>query len=152
MTFIVALVVGVICLGIGFVGGKLYTEKNFNKAELTAQIEDSHQQMEKLKEDVTANLGVTQKLMNDMKANYDSIVEQMHHTTKLLEQSTNNNEPSMPYFSSDTSDHLATLGDNERKRKTEGLLSQPSDYSDGSSGLFNNKQQDENNANETAKV
>lgn len=137
MTFIVALVVGVICLAIGFFGGKLYTEKNFNKAELQQQIEDSNKQMEKLKEDVTANLSVTQKLMSDMKANYDSVMEQMHHTTKLLEKP-RDTSAAMPYFSPDANDHLATLGDNERKRKVEGLSAQPSDYSDGRSGLFNN--------------
>ncbi len=151
MTVIVALVVGVVCALLGFLGGKLYTEKNFNKGELQQQIEDSHKDMEKLKSDVTANLEVTQKLMNDMKANYDSIIEQMHHTTKLLDKPKQTAQ-AMPYFDPDATVHLATLGDNERKRRTEGALTQPYDYSDGSSGLFNNTTQTERTTDDQQQV
>lgn len=136
MMILLSIVACIVSLGVGFYGGKLYTEKNFNKAELKEQIEDSNKQMAKLKGDVTANLEVTQKLMNDMKANYDSIVEQMQHTTQLLEKPRDTNA-AMPYFSPEAADHLAVLGDNDKKRRIEDTTEQPSDYSDGSSGLFN---------------
>jgi uncharacterized membrane-anchored protein YhcB (DUF1043 family) len=139
MSFLAFLAVGLIGLAVGFVGGKLYTEKNLNQAGLQQQIDDSQQQMEKYREDVSANMNVTQKLMGEMKINYDNIVEQMNATTKLLEQPRLQGEQ-VPYFGLDaTAQLLATSGDGDRpRRKSESLLTQPSDYSNGSSGLFNN--------------
>lgn len=139
MIYLVMVVVALVCLVAGFVGGKIYTEKSLNHADLQKQIEDSHQQMDKYREDVTANLAVTQKLMSDMKSNYDNIVDQMSKTTKLLEQP-RVTEPQIPYFGLDATEQLrATSNDRvDKKRKQESIQSQPSDWADGSSGLFNN--------------
>jgi uncharacterized membrane-anchored protein YhcB (DUF1043 family) len=139
MYVLTIVLVGLVCLAAGFVGGKIFTEKSLNQADLQKQIEESEQQMDRYREDVSSNLAVTQKLMADMKTNYDSIVNQMATTTKLLEQP-RVSEPQIPYFGLDATEQLlATSGRREEsKRKTESIVSQPSDYSDGSSGLFNN--------------
>ncbi|NQZ08548.1 MAG: DUF1043 family protein [Algicola sp.] len=139
MYVLTTVLVGLVCLAAGFVGGKIFTEKSLSQADLQKQIDESEQQMNKYREDVSSNLAVTQKLMADMKTNYDSIVEQMATTTKLLEQP-RVSEPQIPYFGLDATEQLlATSGRREEsKRRTESIESQPSDYSDGSSGLFNN--------------
>jgi uncharacterized membrane-anchored protein YhcB (DUF1043 family) len=139
MTILTMILVGLVCLAAGFVGGKIFTEKSLNQADLQKQIDESEQQMNKYREDVSSNLAVTQKLMSDMKINYDSIVEQMATTTKLLEQP-RVSEPQIPFFGLDATEQLlATSGRREEsKRRAESIKSQPSDYSDGSSGLFNN--------------
>jgi uncharacterized membrane-anchored protein YhcB (DUF1043 family) len=136
MSVLIAILVGVVCLAAGFVGGKLYTEKNLDRADLEKQIADSKQRMESYKEDVSANLAVTQKLMADMKTNYDSIVEQMANTTRLLEKPRIVTEK-VPYFDDVTTQLMAAnANQSDSRRKPESLASQPSDYSDGSSGLF----------------
>lgn len=132
------ILVTVICLGAGFVGGKLYTEKALNHADLQKQLDDSQQQMNNYREDVSANLAVTQKLMTDMKSNYDSLVTQMETTTKLLERPRDSNAQ-FPFFGFDATEQLLATSDNRRekpRRRNENIQSQPSDYSDGSSGLF----------------
>ena len=136
MSVLIVLLVGVVCLGVGFFGGKLYTEKNLDRADLEKQITDSKLQMESYKEDVTANLVVTQKLMADMKTSYDNIVEQMANTTRLLEKPRIQTEK-IPYFDDVTSQLMAAnVNKDDARRKSENLQAQPSDYSDGSSGLF----------------
>jgi uncharacterized membrane-anchored protein YhcB (DUF1043 family) len=136
MSVLITLLVGVVCLAAGFFGGKLYTEKNLDRASLEKQITDSKQQMESYKEDVTANLAVTQSLMADMKTNYDSIVEQMANTTRLLEKPRIQTEK-IPFFDDVTSQLMAAnVNKDDGRRKPESLMVQPSDYSDGSTGLF----------------
>ncbi len=139
MYVLTVILVGLVCLAAGFVGGKIFTEKSLNQADLQKQIDESEQQMNKYREDVSSNLAVTQKLMADMKNNYDNIVEQMATTTKLLEQP-RVSEPQIPFFGLDATEQLLATSDRreESKRRAESLESQPSDYSDGSSGLFNN--------------
>ena len=141
MTVLTFILVGVICLAAGFVAGKLYTEKALNQANMQQQIEDSKREMIQYKEEVSSNLGATQKLMEDMKVNYDNLVKQMDHTTKLLEKP-RVAAPTIPYFGFDATEQLLSTSTRreESKRRKESSESQPSDYSDGSSGLFNNKE------------
>ena len=141
MSIIIALITGVICLGLGFVAGKLYTEKSLDKAEMQAQIDESKQQMEQYKEDVAANLAVTQKLMADLKANYDTLAKQMNATTRLLESPRSGEN--VAYFGPNTKELAATSHvRDDRRRKPEAIEAQPTDYSDGTSGLFNNSETD----------
>jgi uncharacterized membrane-anchored protein YhcB (DUF1043 family) len=133
--------VGLIALAAGFVAGKVYTEKSLNAADLQKQVDDTQQQMDKYREDVSANLAVTQNLMSEMKNNYDNIVAQMDRTTKLLEQP-RFNDPNMQYYGHEAAAELFkgqdALADTKRKKHQE-VQSQPSDYSDGASGLFDNQ-------------
>ena len=134
------LIVGLVALAAGFIAGKLYTEKALNAKDLEKQVEESQQQMEKYREDVASNIAVTQKLMSEMKANYDNIVEQMNHTTKLLEQP-RVIDSNLQYFGNDATAQF--LVDNptpkdSKRHKDESIQAQPSDYTDGSSGLFDN--------------
>ena len=135
------LLVAVVALAIGFVGGKLYTEKNLNTAELQQQVDDTQQQMDKYREDVSANLAVTQNLMSEMKQNYDKIVEQMNQANKLLEQP-RVIDTNIQYFGSDATEQFLaqhnTIADSSTL-KNEQIQAQPSDYSDTGSGLFDNK-------------
>ena len=135
------LLVAAVALAIGFIGGKLYTEKNLNTAELQKQVDDTQQQMDKYREDVSANLAVTQNLMSEMKQNYDKIVEQMNQANKLLEQP-RVIDTNIQYFGSDATEQFLaqhnTIADSSTL-KNEQIQAQPSDYSDTASGLFDNK-------------
>ena len=137
MSIIVTLIVGLVALGLGFVAGKLYTEKSLDKVELQQQIEDSKREMEQYKEDVSANLAVTQQLMSDLKSNYDSLVAQVNATSKMLE-APRNESGNIPYFGPQTKELMATSHTrNDRRRKNEQTEAQPTDFTEGSSGLFN---------------
>lgn len=135
------LIVAVVALAVGFVSGKLYTEKNLNAEELQQQAEESKHQMDKYREDVSANLAVTQNLMSEMKQNYDKIVEQMNQANKLLEQP-RVIDTNIQYFGSDATEQFLaqhnTIADS-KNLKSEQIQAQPSDYSDATSGLFENK-------------
>lgn len=134
--------VAVLALAAGFIGGKLYTEKNLNAAELQQQAEQSKQQMDKYREDVSANLAVTQNLMSEMKQNYDKIVDQMNQANKLLEQP-RVIDTNIQYFGSDATEQFLAQHNNiadSKSRKNEQIQAQPSDYSDAASGLFENKE------------
>ena len=113
------LIVAAIALAAGFVGGKLYTEKNLNAAELQRQVDESQQQMDKYREDVSANLAVTQNLMSEMKNNYDKIVEQMNQANKLLEQP-RVIDTNIQYFGSDATEQFLaqhnTIKDSKSKK------------------------------------
>ena len=134
------LIVAVVALAIGFIGGKMYTEKSLNAADLQQQVDDSKQQMDKYREDVSANLAVTQSLMSEMKQNYDKIVEQMDQANKLLEQP-RVIDTNIQYFGSDATEQFLAQHNNiadSKSQKQEQIQAQPSDYTDGSSGLFDN--------------
>lgn len=135
------LVVAAIALAVGFIGGKLYTEKNLNAAQLQQKADESKQQMDKYREDVSANLAVTKNLMSEMKKNYDKIVEQMNQANKLLEQP-RVIDTNIQYFGSDATEQFLsqhnTIGDSN-SHKNEQIDVQPSDYSDNGSGLFDSK-------------
>ena len=78
--------------------------------------------------------------MSDMKANYDSIVEQMNHTTKLLEQPRVVDQ-NLQYFGADATAQFLdpkSIPTDSKRHKNEQIQAQPSDYTDGSSGLFDN--------------
>ena len=54
------IIVALVALAAGFIGGKLYTEKALNAADLQQQVDSSKQQMDNYREDVASNLAVTQ--------------------------------------------------------------------------------------------
>lgn len=138
MTAITMIIVALVALAAGFVGGKMYTEKTLQQAELKQQIEDSQQQMEQYKSEVSSHLVVTQHLMDEMKTNYDNITTQLAKTTRLLETPREADKDNISYFANDTTAQLlsASINNEFEKRESTQLDSQPSDYSDSASGLF----------------
>ena len=138
MSLIVTVIVGLVSLIAGFIGGKLYTEKTLQQGELKQQIKDSQSQMETYKNEVSTHLTVTRNLMDEMKSNYDSVVTQLAKTTQLLETPKPVGDANISYFATDTAAQLRSVSTNREneKRDSTPIMSQPSDYSEQSTGLF----------------
>ncbi|MFT4924330.1 MAG: uncharacterized membrane-anchored protein YhcB (DUF1043 family) [Phenylobacterium sp.] len=137
MSVLATLIIALIAVAAGFVGGKLYTEKTMKHDELKQQLDDSAQQMNQYKSEVSTHLNVTQNLMDEMKTNYDNIVAQLAKTTKLLEAPKPTLDQNISYFANETTAQLLSASINSELDKRDAKQTiQPFDYTEESSGLF----------------
>ena len=129
-----------IALVIGFVAGKLYVERSSDVNALQQQADESQQQMDQFRQDVTSNLALTQQMMAEMKHNYDNVLKQVELTSQLVEQQKITDTDVQYFGSAEANKFLNANNDNDdsTSQKQPEFLTQPPDYSTESSGLFNN--------------
>ena len=138
----VVIVLALLIVGgiVGFFTSRLVSSSSKEQRSLTEQANKSEAKLEQYKLDVADHLASSAKLLEQMNSTCQTAMKQMHESTQLLQQATNADVESMPFFSAETEQQLAqTANLRHRKRDTEPktvLTEAPLDYSDNPSGLF----------------
>ncbi len=140
MSFPVALswlIAGII---IGAVAARLYSLRQFNQNKLQLELDESKQQLQKYRSEVSSHLETTQQLMSQLQDNYERIASHMASTRmQLVDRAGFVEKSDLNYLSADAAAHFReTVGkvDERRRKKTAEIAQQPLDYSGYSSGLM----------------
>lgn len=140
MSFSLALVWLVVGVIIGAVGARFYSLRQFNQNKLQLELDESKQQLQKYRSEVSSHLETTQQLMAQLQDNYERIANHMASTRmQLVDRAGFVENSDLNYLSADAAAHFRqTVGKvEERRRKRAAEVSQqPLDYSGYSSGLM----------------
>ena len=142
MTVTFALAWLVAGLVVGIVATRLYCLRQFNQSKLQVELNETKQQLQQYRSDVTEHVETTHQLMSQLHENYEKIARHMAQTKmQLIERPTFDNRSELNYFSADTTAQIRQSIhklDERRKVKDEPSY-QPLDYSSSASGLMKNK-------------
>lgn len=127
----------VIVAGAAFYLGVVITKKKFKQDELEQQATAAKMELEQFRQDVADHLDNTRKLVSRMQDNYTQLLNQVEETNLLLlsEKPVIDTEP---FFSKETTEQLQASLKSRKERKSDrsSATSQPSDFAEGSTGIF----------------
>ncbi len=125
---------------IGAAAARFYSLRQFNQHKLQVELDESRQQLQKYRSDVSSHLETTHQLMTQLQDNYEKIARHMARTKmQLIERPTFSEEQGFSYLSADTAEQLRMSIDKideKRRKKVEPASEQPLDYAGHSSGLM----------------
>lgn len=132
-----------IALGAGLVIGailaRLLTLKQFNQHKLQQELQESKNQLQQYRHDVSSHLDTTNQLMVQLQDNYSRIARHIADSKmQLVERPTETTRADINYLSGDTAAHIRqSLNQLDEKRRVYSSSEhQPKDYSGESSGLI----------------
>lgn len=127
---------------IGAAAARIYSLRQFNQHKLQVELDESRQQLQNYRTEVSNHLETTHQLMSQLQDNYEKIANHMARTKmQLIERPSFQPEQGFSYLSADTAQQLRMSIDkiDERRRnKAETNSQQPLDYAGHSSGLMKN--------------
>ncbi len=125
---------------IGAAAARFYSLRQFNQHKLQVELDESRQQLQKYRSDVSNHLETTHQLMTQLQDNYEKIARHMARTKmQLIERPAFSEEQGFSYLSADTAEQLRMSIDKideKRRKKAEPAAEQPLDYAGHSSGLM----------------
>ncbi len=140
MSVSLALVWFIAGLVVGAIIARFYSLRQFNQNKLQLELDESKQQLQKYRTDVSTHLETTQQLMSQLQDNYERIASHMASTRmQLVDRAVYAEKTDLNYLSADAAAHFRqTVGkvDERRRKKSAELAEQPLDYSGYSSGLM----------------
>lgn len=144
MTVVIALIVFVVGVIVGFIANHFLSSSNQEQRKLSEQVSKSEAALSQYKLDVADHLESSAHLLEQMNSTCQTAMQQMKESTQLLQRATTNDAEGMPFFSQETQDQLAqTAGLRHPKRSAkleESNTQPPLDYSGEASGLFSDQQ------------
>jgi uncharacterized membrane-anchored protein YhcB (DUF1043 family) len=143
MDVVLAIVLLVIGVGIGFAASRFFSASVQDNQKLAEQVSDSETALAQYKLDVAEHLDDSTKLLEKMNSTCQTAMKQMEKSTQLLQQVTPLEIEGMPFFSKETQDQLAQTvslrHDRSEKAEKVKMTEPPRDYSGEASGLFSDK-------------
>ncbi|WP_306519816.1 YhcB family protein [Rheinheimera sp.] len=124
----------------GAVAARLFSLRQFNQHKLQLELDESRQQLQKYRTDVSQHLDTTHQLMAQLQDNYEKIARHMARTKmQLIERPGYTENTELNYLSTDTAEQIRLSIDQideKRRRKAEVRTEQPLDYAGHSSGIL----------------
>lgn len=124
----------------GAVAARLFSLRQFNQHKLQLELDESRQQLQKYRTDVSLHLDTTHQLMAQLQDNYEKIARHMARTKmQLIERPGYTENTELNYLSTDTAEQIRLSIDQideKRRRKAEVRTEQPLDYAGHSSGIL----------------
>jgi len=124
----------------GAIASRFYSLRQFNQHKLQLELDESRQQLQQYRTDVSSHLDTTHQLMTQLQDNYEKIARHMARTKmQLIERPGFAQDTDLNYLSTDTAEHIRmSLGkiDEKRRKKVEPQAEQPLDYAGHSSGIM----------------
>ncbi|OBP14103.1 hypothetical protein A5320_15735 [Rheinheimera sp. SA_1] len=140
MSISIALIWLVAGIVIGAIASRFYSLRQFNQHKLQLELDESRQQLQQYRSDVSSHLDTTHQLMAQLQDNYEKIARHMARTKmQLIERPGFSQDTDLNYLSTDTAEHIRmSLGkiDEKRRKKIEPQAEQPLDYAGHSSGIM----------------
>jgi uncharacterized membrane-anchored protein YhcB (DUF1043 family) len=140
MSISIALIWLVAGIVIGAIASRFYSLRQFNQHKLQLELDESRQQLQQYRTDVSSHLDTTHQLMTQLQDNYEKIARHMARTKmQLIERPGFAQDTDLNYLSTDTAEHIRmSLGkiDEKRRKKVEPQAEQPLDYAGHSSGIM----------------
>ncbi|RVU41876.1 DUF1043 family protein [Rheinheimera riviphila] len=140
MSISIALIWLVAGIVIGAIASRFYSLRQFNQHKLQLELDESRQQLQQYRSDVSSHLDTTHQLMSQLQDNYEKIARHMARTKmQLIERPGFSQDTDLNYLSTDTAEHIRmSLGkiDEKRRKKVEPQAEQPLDYAGHSSGIM----------------
>ncbi len=140
MSLSIALIWLVAGIVIGAIASRFYSLRQFNQHKLQLELDESRQQLQQYRTDVSSHLDTTHQLMSQLQENYEKIARHMARTKmQLIERPGFSQDTDLNYLSTDTAEHIRmSLGkiDEKRRKKVEAQAEQPLDYAGHSSGIM----------------
>lgn len=133
---LIGLIAGLI---IGAAAARFYTMRKLNQHKLQQELNESRNQLQQYRQDVSEHLETTNQLMVQLQDNYSKIAKHMAHTKmQLIEQPVSTAYDDLSYLSGDTAAQLRqSAGQIDERRRTHTVTEQqPKDYSGEASGLI----------------
>lgn len=125
---------------IGAVAARFFSLRQFNQHKLQLELDESRQQLQKYRTDVSSHLDTTHQLMAQLQDNYEKIARHMARTKmQLIERPGFTENTGLNYLSTDTAEQIRLSIDqiDEKRRKhSEIRTEQPLDYAGHSSGML----------------
>lgn len=125
---------------IGAVAARFFSLRQFNQHKLQLELDESRQQLQKYRTDVSSHLDTTHQLMAQLQENYEKIARHMARTKmQLIERPGFTENTELNYLSTDTAEQIRLSIDQideKRRRKAEVRTEQPLDYAGHSSGIL----------------
>ena len=140
MSISIALIWLVAGIVIGAIASRFYSLRQFNQHKLQLELDESRQQLQQYRTDVSSHLDTTHQLMTQLQDNYEKIARHMARTKmQLIERPGFAQDTDLNYLSSDTAEHIRLSGskiDDKRRKKVQPQAEQPLDYAGHSSGIM----------------
>lgn len=140
MSISIALIWLVAGIVIGAIASRFYSLRQFNQHKLQLELDESRQQLQQYRSDVSSHLDTTHQLMAQLQDNYEKIARHMARTKmQLIERPGFAQDTDLNYLSSDTAEHIRQSGsqiDDKRRKKVQPQAEQPLDYAGHSSGIM----------------
>jgi uncharacterized protein len=125
---------------IGAVAARFFSLRQFNQHKLQLELDESRQQLQKYRTDVSSHLDTTHQLMSQLQDNYEKIARHMARTKmQLIERPGFTENAGLNYLSTDTAEQIRLSIDQideKRRKKAEIRTEQPLDYAGHSSGML----------------
>jgi uncharacterized membrane-anchored protein YhcB (DUF1043 family) len=125
---------------IGAIAARFFSLRQFNQHKLQLELDESRQQLQKYRTDVSSHLDTTHQLMAQLQDNYEKIARHMARTKmQLIERPGFTENTELNYLSTDTAEHIRLSIDQideKRRKKAETRMEQPLDYAGHSSGIL----------------
>jgi uncharacterized protein len=125
---------------IGAIAARFFSLRQFNQHKLQLELDESRQQLQKYRTDVSSHLDTTHQLMAQLQENYEKIARHMARTKmQLIERPGFTENTELNYLSTDTAEQIRLSIDQideKRRRKAEVRTEQPLDYAGHSSGIL----------------
>jgi len=147
MTILLALVLFAAGTVVGFLANKFMSASAQEAKELADQATKTESELAQYKQDVAEHLDSSTQLLEQMNQACQKAMTQMEESTKLLQRATPSEDEieAMPFFSKETQEQLAQTVSLRHKKEERAepvdATAAPLDYSEGSSGLFNDSKQ-----------
>jgi len=126
-------------LVVGIVATRFYCMRQFNQNKLQLELNETKQQLQQYRADVTEHIDTTHQLMNQLHEHYDKIARHMAQTKKqLIERPGFEPRSDVNYFAGDTAAQIRQSIHklDERRKVNDQASHQPLDYSADASGLM----------------
>lgn len=126
-------------LVLGALLGRIITLKQFNKDKLQQELDESQQQLQQYREDVSTHLETTNQLMTQLQDNYARIARHIADSKmQLVERPAEPKPTDLNYLSGDTAAYIRnSLHQIDEKRRVYSPSDQqPRDYSAEASGII----------------
>lgn len=140
MSISIALIWLVAGIVIGAIASRIFSLRQFNQHKLQLELDESRQQLQQYRSDVSSHLDTTHQLMAQLQDNYEKIARHMARTKmQLIERPGFAQDTDLNYLSSDTAEHIRLSGsqiDDKRRKKVQPQAEQPLDYAGHSSGIM----------------
>jgi uncharacterized membrane-anchored protein YhcB (DUF1043 family) len=150
MNISIALIWLVAGIVIGAIASRFYSLRQFNQHKLQLELDESRQQLQQYRTDVSSHLDTTHQLMTQLQDNYEKIARHMARTKmQLIERPGFAQDTDLNYLSSDTAEHIRLSGskiDDKRRKKVQPQAEQPLDYAGHSSGIMKTFPTEKNSA------
>ena len=145
MDIVIGIIIFVVGAAAGFFTSRMNSASNQDNQKLAEKATQTEASLAQYKLDVAEHLDHSTQLLEQMNTTCQKAMAQMEQSTQLLQQATQPENETMPFFSKETQEQLAqtvALRHNKRERKDDKQMTEaPLDYSGESTGLFADKKQ-----------